>query len=537
MRGPRGAAGPAAMAAAAGWAALGLAGACVLPTYEVAGTSASTETTAGAAGSGAASTDTSSQGAAGGVGGATSGGGGAGGPQGGSGGSGGCPQCTDEVHVFPGTSLSRCLALLPESTGDLVLGGSFDGTLTFAPLGPLMTSAGTDGFLARVDAAGDGKNRYGYGGGATQVVTSVARLPDGTLIVGGSFEGTLQLPGGPILQSAGKTDGFVANLQPGGGSTWSKQIGGADSDLVTGVAVTPDGFVMVTGMYVGSATLPKGSASSHGGGTDVFLLKLSGGGVPVWQTTFGGKGDDEALGLATDSEGGVTVVGHHPDQMTFDGGLTLPDSSGTLDAYVVRFDTVGAITWSHRLSGPANQSNGEQLARSIAIDGADTAYVLADYDQPTQIDGAGTTYSGAAPRSLLVMKLDAKGGTVAWAQPIPGVDVKPPLSVAAAPGDGGFAIAGGFAGTASFGGATVMSGDSGVSTDAFVARFGADGLFLWQRLVTGTGTANAGAVAFDSGGLPSLCGASTGEADFGSGLVKSTAPGDWELYLLRYDKP
>jgi hypothetical protein len=70
------------------------------------------------------------------------------------------------------------------------------------------------------------------------VITALAVTPDGGVIVVGTFAGTLRA-GARVVSSGGKTDGFVARVSPTGAPVWLIRVGGPGADAVQGVAVAP----------------------------------------------------------------------------------------------------------------------------------------------------------------------------------------------------------------------------------------------------------------------------------------------------------
>jgi hypothetical protein len=80
--------------------------------------------------------------------------------------------------------------------------------------------------------------RFGSTGGDQS--SGLAITPTGDVIVVGSFEGTVDFGGGPLV-SAGSSDIFVARYSPAGVHQWSKRFGGTSLDYATDVAVDSNG--------------------------------------------------------------------------------------------------------------------------------------------------------------------------------------------------------------------------------------------------------------------------------------------------------
>jgi len=104
----------------------------------------------------------------------------------------------------------------------------------------------------------------------------VAVDDSGNVVVTGSFNGTVNFGGGG-LNSAGSFDIFVAKFSGAEGShLWSKRFGSTSDDWGRGVAVDGSGNAVVTGSFLGTVDFGGGGLSSGGGYYDLFVAKFSG---------------------------------------------------------------------------------------------------------------------------------------------------------------------------------------------------------------------------------------------------------------------
>src|SRR5204863_1744303 len=114
-----------------------------------------------------------------------------------------------------------------------------------------------------------------------------------------------------------------------------------------------------TGVYVtGSWREPEGSAFTGyaGGDSDVYILKLSPTGVPLYRTMIGGSQSDEGNSIAVDSRQSAWVAGvtrsadlHH--------GV-----NGRARAFVAKFDAAG-----RRIVFATYGGEGHATAKGIAV--------------------------------------------------------------------------------------------------------------------------------------------------------------------------
>jgi len=243
-----------------------------------------------------------------------------------------------------------------DGAGNVVVAGHFHGTVDFG--GGLLTSGGDqDIFVAKFDATGAHVWSRRAGDSAGQYATSVAVDDVGNVIVTGRFSGTIDFGGAPF---AGGDDIFVVKLDSAGNHVWSKGFGDANTQNGNGVAVDPNGNVIIAGEFSGTADFGGGPLVSAGG-TDIFVSKLDASGGHLWSERFGDANDQTAAGVATDPGGNVLVTGGIAGEADFGGGPLA--SAGAADLFVVKLDASGGYLWGKRV-GDAT----DQLGQSIAAD-------------------------------------------------------------------------------------------------------------------------------------------------------------------------
>ena len=138
---------------------------------------------------------------------------------------------------------------------------------------------------------------------------------------------------------------------------------GNEWDIAYSIAVDGSGNVYVTGYSSGSGTY-----------ADYCTIKYNSSGVQQWIARYNGLGygDDVAYSLALDGSGNVYVTGSSY-------------GSGTnADYCTIKYNSAGVQQWIARYNGPGN---GDDEARSIAVDGSGNVYVTGNcYGGGTSID-------------------------------------------------------------------------------------------------------------------------------------------------------
>ncbi len=102
--------------------------------------------------------------------------------------------------------------------------------------------------------------------------------------------------------ATGSIETYARRLTGGGSTVWSSPIGDGEtpSDVLNGVGVDAAGIVCAAGSF------------GRTGGRDIAVLRFTSGGSNSSTTTYAGSagGDDEALGLAVEADGTAYIVGY-----------------------------------------------------------------------------------------------------------------------------------------------------------------------------------------------------------------------------------
>src|SRR5262249_23203001 len=94
-------------------------------------------------------------------------------------------------------------------------------------------------------------------------------------------------------------------------SAWSASVVGAGPDATTGVAVLPDGDVVITGWFDATIDLGCGPmATLARGKADIFVARFAREGHCVWSRRFGGAADDLGWAIVATAGGHVVVAGN-----------------------------------------------------------------------------------------------------------------------------------------------------------------------------------------------------------------------------------
>ena len=172
-------------------------------------------------------------------------------------------------------------------------------------------------------------------------------------------------------------DVFVLKLNENGSDLiYSTLIGGDSGERGFDIIINDNGEAIIEGYTYSKTTFPitpDAFDSSHNGGDDLFILKLSQNGSTVLYSTFiGGSGSDLAGSMDIDSQGNIVVCGSTTSS-DFPNTTGTYDSTlgGFIDGIVFKFNmSSNKLLFATYIGGSLND-----LAASIAIDQEDNILI------------------------------------------------------------------------------------------------------------------------------------------------------------------
>ena len=400
-----------------------------------------------------------------------------------------------------------------DHSGNLFATGYFQGTADLGG-GTLFSAGSADVFLAKYDTDGNllwgkrfGDEGYEEGYGLAVDLT-------GHVVISGHFSSTINFGGGNLTSNSGSVDIFVARFDPDGNHVWSKRFGANGEDVGLGVAVDGARNAVVTGYFQVSVNFGGGTLTSAGG-LDIFVAKFNPtNGSHLWSKRFGDVRDDIAWDIAVDGGGSAVVAGSFEGSINFGGGNL--SSAGSDDAFVAKLDFSGNHVWSKRFGDAEGDFVG-----GIGVDAAGNLLVTGNFRGG--IDFGGGTLVSAGQRDIFLVKLDAAGNH-RWSKRFGGATSDVGSGVALEPltnlsPSDDVAITGRFLSRSiDFGGGSL----TGVGfDDIFVAKFDADGNYLWSRAFGSLSTDRGEGVALDASGNTFVTGTFNESVDFGGGTLTS----------------
>lgn len=194
-------------------------------------------------------------------------------------------------------------------------------------------------------------------------IVEVAEAPDGRMVVMGMFTGTRDLDLGPGVMEivgGGGNSTFIATTQADGTLEWAVALTSTSGINGSNVAVAPDGSIILTGSFRGTADLDASPTSetpvtSSNGNSDwdVFMTKYSSDGDFVWGFSQGSAYDDLATRIAVDGSGNIFHCQRARGSFDMDPGpATVTFEAGTNATGVMsKYAADGTFQW-YQVIGP-----------------------------------------------------------------------------------------------------------------------------------------------------------------------------------------
>lgn len=267
-----------------------------------------------------------------------------------------------------------------------------------------------DVVVARMDAIGTVLWTAHAGGPGLDLAGKLCPTADGAVVVCGQYSGTANVFGTTLTAQGGGMDLFVAKLNATDGTAQWVRTGGSASfpDRAAGIAAAPDGSVVVTGEFRGTAVFDAGTFTStidpntNQPGSDVFVMRYTADGMASWFKQGVAPSDDQAVDVGVDDAGRVLACGIYSGTLDF--GVPHPGTALN-QVFVVRFAADGTEDWFRRLGNAAFQR-----AADLEVAGDGTWHLCGDVQgQLTFYDDVPDVLAPAQPQGTFLIRANAAG--------------------------------------------------------------------------------------------------------------------------------
>jgi len=207
----------------------------------------------------------------------------------------------------------------------------------------------TDYWIVKLDKKGNIQWNKTIGGSGTEYIDNIVQTGDDGYILAGSSDSYRS--GEKSEDSRGFFDYWVVKLDKNGNIQWDKTIGGNDNEFLSGVELTSDGGVALSGFSISNISGEKTENSR--GDFDNWIVKLSKEGHIEWDKTIGGNGGEFGRGIKQTSDGGYLICGISNSNISWE---KTEDSRGFFDYWIVKLDKTGKFEKDKTIGGSGDDT-------------------------------------------------------------------------------------------------------------------------------------------------------------------------------------
>ncbi|PBQ31891.1 hypothetical protein CNR22_08955 [Sphingobacteriaceae bacterium] len=452
-------------------------------------------------------------------------------------------------------------SLASDNLGNTYLGGEVKSTSNLATSGAHQSTFGGtigywgDAFVSKFNPNGVLQWATYYGGAQSDFANSITVDANGNVYMTGGTSTTnsavMATPGAhqsvaPSFTVPGPVnDAFLVKFNSSGVRQWGTYYGGTNYEWAYGVAVNTTGDIAIVGTTKstnsGTIATPGSHQSSFAGGlTDGFIAKFDASGTRLWGTYFGGSsGQDDVLYCNFDAGGNIYINGGTPstNSIATSGAHQTTYGGGSQDGFLAKFTASGQLLWGTYYGGAGT----DNLFLS-AIDANGDIYLAGTTS--TSLSGVVATASSHQPAyggntDGLLVKFNS-AGVRQWATYYGGLG----NDYAAGPSIdpmGDIYISGGTStssGTAIASSCAYQENFKGGSSDAYLAKFNANGSRIWGTYFGSIYTDDGGMCAADIHNNIYITGATlanSGTVMATSGAHQTTFGGQTDTYLQKFN--
>jgi hypothetical protein len=408
-----------------------------------------------------------------------------------------------------------------DPSGNLYVCGWFtSASISFGSTTLLNASNGTaDVFVTKYNSSGSAIWAVNFGGNDGELAYGINVDVNGNINVTGSFNSPSITVGSTTLTNSGSgsAEVFVFQLSNAGTVNWAKSGGGSGHDRGMGITSDQGGNIIVTGWFA-STTVNFGNgnvSNASGGSNDIFVVKYSSSGNPIWTKNFGGTSNDMGVSVTCDASGNIYFTGHFSSSsINFGTGSLNNSSPGSPDIFYAKLNSSGNGIWANAAGGPF-----DDFGNAITLAG-NSLYVTGSFSG-NSIQFGTFTLNNSSPGfgDIYIMKSDLNG-VVSWAISAGSFDDESGLGIAADQAGSVYVTGYFISNSVSFGNQSITNSGPGLR-EIFVCKYNTSGNIQWVLSAGNTGEETAYGIACDAtGNQVRICGMfNSGIVSFGSHSV------------------
>ncbi|RLD58267.1 MAG: hypothetical protein DRJ05_08300 [Bacteroidetes bacterium] len=270
-----------------------------------------------------------------------------------------------------------------DTFGNIYIVGKTQGTTIISTPGchQATSGGGYDGFVQKFNWAGERIWGTYYGGNHDDGIKSIAIDQNGDIVFVGytnSTNGIATQGSHQEIHAGGgyADDCLIVKMTKDGDRLWGTYLGGMNFDAAYSISIDNQNNILICGKTISleNFSTPGCHQPNYGGSVygDGFYAKFNSNGELLYCTYYGGEDYDAAYAVKTDSKGYVYVAGHsHSITNIGTPGTHQPYNYNGVDAFIVKFDSVGVRQWGTYFGG-----SGTDDIFDICFDSLDNIYAV-----------------------------------------------------------------------------------------------------------------------------------------------------------------
>ena len=315
---------------------------------------------------------------------------------------------------FGGSSDESGRGIATDASGNIFLTGLTNSSNAIATVGAYQTTTGGTSatFIAKFNTSGVRQWATYYGGSGNDDGRGVTVDGSGNIIMLGITNSTNAISTTGAHQTVyggGSYDAYIAKFNTNGVRQWATYFGGSSTDEGRGIATDASGNILIAGYTVSSTAIATVGAhqtiKSTGG--DAFIAKFNSSGVRQWASYYGGDGQDQGKGVASDLSGNIILTGYAG---SYDGIATIgahkTTYTGYTEAFIAKFNGSGVRQWGTYFGGDSDEGG-----NGIVTDVNGNVIIIGNTSSTSAIATSGVhqTIYGGGSVDAFIAKFDQNG--------------------------------------------------------------------------------------------------------------------------------
>ncbi|MBL7825515.1 MAG: T9SS type A sorting domain-containing protein [Saprospiraceae bacterium] len=255
--------------------------------------------------------------------------------------------------------------------------------------------------------------------GFNSKLSAIQADAQGNMLVAGFFGDSIRFENGQHFYSKGGFDAYLAKYSPIGDLLWVHTFGSPFAEEANTLLIDPDGNLLLGGKFSGTVDFDPAPGAEHlETGVQLgqaFVLKLDADGQFVWVRSWDGAGSGYrswCQSLALDQEQHLLMTGTFYEDIDFDPGPGTQVSTAIIaNAIILKMDLDGNLVWAKTLSGSSNE-----FGMSIVSDPKNNILLAGEFFNILDADPGPGVFSMTcgSNRDVFILKLTQNGDFV-WA--------------------------------------------------------------------------------------------------------------------------